>query len=147
MKVSRRVLRQFRNVFKKAVLPGSPRGPATPVRIASGPDGLLVHASNGDVGLSLRTGGEAQAEGQVAFPAELLAKLEGSDETEVTIEVKEGQGEARWSERGVDRRVGFAPFDPAEVPRMVDMLEPLTAMPADFIDALDAAARTAGQDR
>ena len=152
MKIPRSALRTFRNVIKKAVLANGPRGVGAPVRIVANKDGFALNCSSGEIGVSYRVGAEPQPEEQVAFPAELLARLEGADDGTVEIEIVDGKGEARWGEgeddveKTISQRVGFELIDVDEVPKVIEVPTPMAEMPIDFIDCLDAASRTITQN-
>jgi hypothetical protein len=113
---------------------------------SAGPDGLLLHASQGDLAIGYHLPGD-RLPATLAFRATVLADLEGPEDTSVILEASgPGQGQARWEEKDQPRTLEFETVAPDSVP-------PLPAMPRRFarcastlLRALDEAARTTARE-
>src|SRR5580700_11162991 len=100
--ISRALARSFRSLMRRSVMASSPRGPAPPVLATVEGDTLTLRAAQEEVGLTLRTQSESGCTGQIAFPGDVLVRIEGTGTEAVTLEtLAGGQGQARWEQGGV----------------------------------------------
>jgi hypothetical protein len=143
---SRAALRTFRSLLRRSVLAEAPRGPWPPVRATAGPEGLVLRAVRGEVGLTLQLPNPLGHVGRLAFPGTLLARLEGNSDAAIELTAATlRQGTARWQERGAPHVESFTPLDPDQVAPLPDQSPRLVSMPEGFLQALDEASRTAAR--
>src|SRR6516225_816205 len=102
---SRAAARAFRALLRRSVMAAAPRGPCPPILAVADGDAVTLQAVGHDVGLSLRTPPTPGNTGQLAFPGELLARVEGTADTLVTLElVSADSGRLRWEDKHVPQQ-------------------------------------------
>jgi hypothetical protein len=74
-------------LLRRSVMAAAPRGPCPPILAVANGDAVTLQAVGHDVGLSLRAPSTPGSPGQLAFPGELLARVEGTADTPVTLEL------------------------------------------------------------
>ena len=83
----------------------------------------------------------------LAFTASVLQEFEGRQEDSVTLEaLSPGQGRVRCTDAGVQRVLDFGATDPGSGPPFPPTPEKWASMPAEFLTALDEAARTTANE-
>jgi hypothetical protein len=145
IEVSAALLRQFRSVLRKSVLAADPRGPCPTVLCRAGKHGLTLSCRQGDVGLRHLTAGSCPAV-SLAFPASLLAKLEGAGEKVRLEQVAPFQGRASWQGSDGPHVLDFDAVDPGAVLPPPESRGEGVSLEPGFLVAMDEAARTACRD-
>src|SRR4030095_13726621 len=104
IELPRAAARAFRALLRRSVMVAAPRGPCPSVLASAGPDGLVLRAAQGEVGLTLRLANPGGHPDCFALPSAMLTRIEGSHDAPVVLEaLAAGQGVARWQERGGPR--------------------------------------------
>jgi hypothetical protein len=143
----RAMARSFRSVLRRSVMAASPRGPAPPVLVIAGAEGLTLRAVWDEVGLTYRVAIDHAGSGQIAFPGELLARFEGAGNESVTLNMLlPNKAQASWDEQGVPKVAEFEPIDPAKITSLPSATRRLTPMPANFLKTLDELCRTVSRE-
>src|SRR5262249_33302213 len=123
------------------------RGAGPPVLVRAGPDWLTVCSGLDEAALYFHLDGPREPD-ELAFRAELLARVEGRDRSNVLLErVAPGKGRARRQEGNLPRSEEFGALSPAVAPSSPPLPERLVTQPVTFMTALAEAARTAAQYR
>src|SRR5262249_10244110 len=121
------------------------RGPGPPVLVRSGADGLTVCSGLDEAALYYHLDGPREPD-ELAFRAELLARVEGRDRSAVVLErIGPTKGRARWQEGEVPRSEEFETLLPEAAPSFPTLPQRLVAQPVTLMTALAEAARTAVQ--
>jgi hypothetical protein len=140
---SRAATRAFRALLRRSVMAAAPRGPCPPILAVADGDAVTLQAVGHDVGLSLRTPPTPGNTGQLAFPGELLARVEGTADTLVTLElVSADSGRLRWEDKHVPQQAEFVPLPEDQVPALLEVPQRWTALSPTFLEALNDACRT-----
>jgi hypothetical protein len=113
---------------------------------SAGPDGLFLHASQGDLAISYHLPGD-RLPATLAFRASVLTDLEGPEETPIVLEASgPGQGQARWDEKGQPRTLEFETVAPESVPPLPALPRRWARSASTLLLALDEAARTTARE-
>jgi hypothetical protein len=140
---SRAAARAFRALLRRSVMAAAPRGPCPPILAVADGAAVTLQAVGHDVGLSLRAPPTPGSPGQLAFPGELLARVEGTADTPVTLElVSPDSGLLRWEDKHVPQQAEFVPLPADQLPALLDVPQRWTALSPTFLEALDNACRT-----
>jgi hypothetical protein len=146
LELSRRLLRQFRAVLRRSLVDPGTRGVWPLLHGSAGPDGLFLHASQGDLALSYHLPGD-RLPATLVFRASVLADLESPEETPIVLEASgPGQGQARWEEKGQPRTLEFETLAPESVPPLPALPRRWARCASTLLLALDVAARTTGRE-
>jgi hypothetical protein len=145
IELSAALLRQFRSVLRKSVLAADPRGPCPTVLCRASKHGLTLSCRQGDVGLRHLSAGSFPSD-SLAFPASVLAKLEGAEEKLCLEQVAPFQGKASWSASDGPHSIDFDIVDPGAVLPPNEPRGQGASLEPGFLVALDEAARTACRD-
>src|SRR4051812_19785523 len=125
LSLPRALARTLRAVLRRSVVEEQPRGEWPLLVCRSGPHGLLLEASRGDVGIRYHLAGP-QPTAIIAFRSSVLAEFEGRTDDPVTLEpVGPGRAQACWQEGGVPRVLEVETVDPETV-------APLPAQPGQW---------------
>jgi hypothetical protein len=144
--VPRSLARRFRAVLRRCLTDQQPRGSWPLLLCRSGDKGLVLQACLGDLALRYRLDG-ARPEESIAFRADALAEFEGRRDDTVELEqVSFGKGQARWSEGDEPRVVDLETVAPESVPEIPALGKQFYPMPAEFLRALDDAAKTTARE-
>jgi hypothetical protein len=109
-------------------------------------NGLVLQACQGDLALRYHLEG-ARPPDAIAFRASVLAEFEGRRDEPVELEqVAFGKGQARWTDGGVPRVIDLETVVPDSAPAFPTLPKQFTPMPAEFIQALDEAAKTTARE-
>src|SRR5262245_6861951 len=147
MEIPRALARQFRALLRRCSASRAQRGPGPPVLARAGPDGLTVCSGLDEAALYYHLNGPRESD-ELAFRAELLARVEGRDRSSVLLErVDPGKGRARWQEGNLPRSEEFEALFPDASPSFPPLPQRLVTQPATLMIALAEAARTAAQYR
>jgi hypothetical protein len=145
IELSAALLRQFRSVLRKSVLAADPRGPCPTVLCRASKHGLTLSCRQGEVGLRHFSAGSCPAD-SLAFPASVLAKLEGTGEKVRLEQVAPVQGRASWQDQDGPHVLDFDAVDPGAVLPPTESRGEGVSLEPGFLVALDEAARTACRD-
>jgi hypothetical protein len=147
IEIPRALARQFRALLRRCSASRGQRGPGPPVLVRAGPDGLTVCSGLDEAALYFHLDGQRESD-ELAFRAELLARVEGRDRSSVNLErVGPAKGRARWQEGKVPRSEEFEALLPDAAPSFPPLPQRLVAQPVALMTALAEAARTAAQYR
>ena len=143
IEIPRALVRTFRGILRQSVLAESPRDGSLPIRIQSGPAGLLLEACRGHVALRYEhPGGQSTAEVVLALSG--LMGFEGTTNEVVVIDpVAPAKARARWHNAGVPRSLELTCIPPDRVSPFPDMPSEMEPLPGTFVVALGEAAHTA----
>jgi hypothetical protein len=145
LEIPRSTLRQFRSLLRKSVLANEPRGPWPLVTCRAGRQGLTLFVQQGDVALRHHTPGSFRSE-NLAWPGALLPDLEAGSGVVTLEQTAPFKGKASWQDRSGPRVLEFETADPTSLPPTPTPAGNAVAMPPEFLQALDDAARTASRD-
>src|SRR5262249_10368966 len=146
IELSRELARRLRAVLRRSLLADNPRGPWPAVQCRADGTGLTVEACQGEVAVRYHQPGPRPADA-LTLPGTLLAEIEAPSEVPVTVEVSDtGQGQVRWTERGVPCVVPFEAVPPDQVPVFPELPESLQPQPPELLRALAAAAALAPRE-
>src|SRR5262249_56091696 len=107
---------QFRALLRRCSASRGQRGPGPPVLVRSGPDGLTVCSGLDEAALYYHQDGAREPD-ELAFRAELLARMEGRDRSSVVLDpVGPANGRASWQEGKVPRSEEFEALLPDAAP-------------------------------
>jgi hypothetical protein len=144
--LSRAVARSFRTLLRRSVMAAAPRGPCPLILAMAGAEGIKLQAVQGNVGLSLQVSSSLAISGQMAFPGELLATVEGPGDGSVSIDlVTPTKGRAQWEDKGVPRVTEFDIVPADRVPARLPVPKRFATLPPTFLETLDDACRTAAR--
>jgi hypothetical protein len=135
---------RFRLMLRRAVMLDAYRQTWPVVVCRTGRGELTLEAGQG--GFAVRLAVDAPTgHGAIAFRGDLLTKVEGRDDTPVTLEpAGPGRAVARWADGGVPQAAEFETVPPEDAPAF-PAEPPLTAMPESFLAAFADAIRTAAK--
>ncbi|WP_020475828.1 hypothetical protein [Zavarzinella formosa] len=125
--LTRRQARLLRAAVRRCASKRRPRGPDTVLRMISGKQGTFVFVRLEEAAIGCRLPTPPAQERHLAIPLELLARIEGSDDSPVTVEAASTtEGRAAWTDRGLPKSATFhiASTEDAGLP----------AMPSTFAD-------------
>ena len=138
--LTRAEARRLRAAFRRHALGLAPRGPAPPLVLAAGPDGLRARLHGPDLAVECLLPGRRDPAGSVALPLDALAEVEGRDSTPVEVEaITPRRTVARWGDRGIPRaREHDVPLI-ADLPPFPEPPARFEVCPAELLDALTEA--------
>jgi hypothetical protein len=144
--LSRAAARRFRTLLRRSVLAAAPRGPCPTIVAMADSEAITLQAVQGNVGLSLQISSSPGTSGQMAFPGELLATVEGPGDSSVSFDlVMPTTGRAQWDDKGVPRVVEFDIVPADKVPARLPIPKRFITLPPTFLEVLDDACRTAAR--
>src|SRR5262245_21306013 len=138
--IPRALARVLRAVLRRSVVEQEPRGEWPLLLCHAGPQGLVLEAHRGGVGVRHQLEGP-QPGGVLAFRSTALAEFEGRGADPVTLEpAGPGKARARWQEASGPRVLDLEAVDPETVPPLPAQPAQWAALPDSFPRALlDAA--------
>lgn len=144
IEIPRALARQFRAVLRRSLMEGRSDWPLVLLRTDA--TGLTLEAKQGDVAVRYQCDGSHDSEA-IEFRTSVLGEFEGHTNDPVLLEqVEFGKGRARWTDGGVPRVIEIATVTPDSVPEFPIVPKRFTAQPAEFLCALDEAARTTARE-
>jgi hypothetical protein len=135
-------------LFRRSTLDLAPRGPAPPLVLQADPDaGLRVRCQHDALTVEQFVPGGPRTAEAIAVPLDVLADVEGRDDTPVTFEaVAPERTLVRWQDRGIPQaREHVVPAIPG-LPTFPDSPASFEAASTDLLDALAEAARITSSD-
>jgi hypothetical protein len=145
IELPRYLARNFRAVLRKSVLLHAPRTTVTGITLQTGADGFIMRASQLDVAVEHRLGGNF-APDHLVVPSNAFADFEGTDALPVCLERSSKGVTARWTERGVPRCQEYECSAKDKPPDWPPVPPQLATLPPDFLHALDDAMHTASRE-
>ena len=145
IELSRALVRQFRAVVRKSVMAADPRGPSPVVVCRAGRQGLALSCRQGGVGVRHHTPGSFP-NASVAIPFAKLADLESAGEVITLKQLAPFKASATWHAGGEPQALEFDTADPSSLPPAPQPARNCASLEADFLTALDDAARTASRE-
>jgi hypothetical protein len=147
--IPRALARVLRAMLRRSVVEQEPRGEWPLLLCRGGPDGLVIEAHRGGVGVRHQLEGP-QPPDVLAFRSTVLAEFEGRGTDAVTLEpVGPGKARARWEESGVPRVLDVDTVDPDTIPPLRAQPGRWAARPDSFpqvlLDAANTTARESGR--
>lgn len=143
IEIPRALARQFRALLRRCSASRILRGPGPLVLIRAGPHGLSLRSCVDEAALCCHLAGPRPND-ELAFSAEVLARIEGGRNNTVQLERLEGtRGRARWQEGQVPRTEEFEVLLPDATPAFPAMPTRFVPQPVSLLTALVEAARAA----
>lgn len=144
IEISRSLVRQIRNVFRKL----APRMSAFQPLVAfqASKDGLHVRLHRAEVLAQYHLAGELAPE-EIVLSLNALADFEGKTQVPVVLDaVEPGSVQARWEDSGVPQVMSYPVEDPAQLLAHPSFPEKMASVETGFMEALAEATRSADRE-
>jgi hypothetical protein len=144
--LTRRRARLLRAAVRRCEPKGRPRGPDAALRVISGRQGTFVYAPLEEVTIGFRLPTPQSNERSLSVPMELLARVEGTEDSPATVEATSAtEGRAAWTDRGIPKSTTFG-ITAKDCTDMPVMPAKFTVVDSSLLDALHEAGRCTAKE-